>query len=39
LETDSHNVPIGLKNGAVSSAIQITKRSPHFATGTKGLIK
>jgi hypothetical protein len=39
LETDSHNLPIGLKNGAVGSAIQITKRSPHFATGAKGRIE
>ena len=25
LETDSHNLPVGLKNGAVSAAVQITK--------------
>jgi hypothetical protein len=39
LETDSHNLPIGLKNGAVGSSIEITKRSPHFASGSKGWIK
>jgi hypothetical protein len=36
LETNSHKLSVGLKNGAVGSAIQITKRSPHFAASAKG---
>jgi hypothetical protein len=39
LETDSHNLPIGLKGGAVGSAVQITKRSPHFAVDAKSGIE
>jgi hypothetical protein len=39
LETDNDNLPVGLKNGAVGSAVQIAERSPHFATGAKGGIE